>query len=1443
MIPVTVHVSSYRSVSLFDALTVGNDISDNRCSIMKNIKEIIALICCCNLVFPVPMAMAAPQGGKVVGGSAHIHQSGATTTINQSSNRAVINWNSFDIGKNETVRHNMPSANSAGLHRVVGGGGASQIMGQLQSNGNVYLVNPAGVVIHKGARIDANSFTATSRDISNDNFMKGNMVFDKPGRPDAEVINQGTISVKENGLAALVAPTVRNDGVIAGKLAKVALASGDSTWKLDMHGDDLITFTVDEKDVDTLHAVDGTPLAGVENSGSIKAEGGVVVLTAAQLDGIVGSVVNSGEVSAASAELKGGKIVFKGAGSGVDIVNTGTVDASSAVADGGSVRMDTDGKVRSSGLIAATGGQKGGKVVVTGKDVALTGKAKIDVSGNKGGGTALVGGNALGKGPERNAQTTKVEKDATIVADARTKGDGGQVVVWSDEKTNFDGTITARGGSDGGNGGKVETSGKSLKVGDSARVDTRASKGIHGQWLLDPMDFVIAASGGDMSGSELSAMLEKTNIEIKVTDDGSIGNGDIFVNDNITWSASTNLKFQSLRDIWVNSEIKTSGNNSELCFNAQRDIILNNNIYINGNNSSLIIEPNMGEYKIYAGRVIMSGESPYLSIYRNTYKVIQSAQELMDIPFGIYSYYALGKDIDFRQENIDGNIHPIGYSNNINSADVFSEFDGLGNSIINFNLQTKDYAPGFTQEGDTTYLSGCASPFCNFRQISNLTIKNAYIKVNKGFPVVFASLLTASNSGIIKNVHVDGIIDLEDASIHTAGLSAINYGEIINSSSSSKITLSAKNNYSTNLGGIVATNLGKIKSSSCYADIDLGWYNSSSSAHTNAIGGFVGEAGGEIYDSYAIGSIKGYTQGYPGAFVGELSGKIYNSYSAMKIDSNTSNVCGGFAGLVYSSDTIISNCYWDHSICDLDKGIYIMVWGEKDFDIISLSTEQMHKQSSFKGWDFNNIWIIDEGSSYPLLRVANAHKMPDPDPGTDPGTDPDPTPTPEIPTPVKEPDPLYIKDDKTYWIMKDGDRITTNRDGNNVVIRNDEEFVIPDDTIFVVYIDSDDKNNNTHLEVDKDINSGDSKDKLDINHGLNESPEDRINRLVREIKNSVDQSMDSLYDELYGLLRESIENVESASDNALKNIKDQLKFTPLSFGTSKNLPDGVYEAIAEAIFDAMGASKVEKYSDDLNEFNRQLYSMVKNGSLNKNYITKIDGVTYTINLQGFLYGGVGFSGNSVKWKDTKNKIHSGYVYWASSPSEAMAAISEYCVAVSKINTKAWKEAASYFLTGTPNSKIVDFGSKIVEALCDTNAGKALAETIGTEFKKEYKSGFFGLGNTFKEFVKQLPGGEKIIKVAETISKTKDACANLVDNINNFKNNFDKLGDGTNDIVDMVDLLNNNYNFSTMEINNLSRKMQELDNAISQAKTEKLNDLPEYKRQTVDEIYAEHNQRQ
>lgn len=931
---------------------------------MKNIKEIIALICCCNLVFPVPMAIAAPQGGKVVGGSAHIHQSGATTTINQSSNRAVINWNSFDIGKNETVRHNMPSANSAGLHRVVGGGGASQIMGQLQSNGNVYLVNPAGVVIHKGARIDANSFTATSRDISNDNFMKGTMVFDKPGRPDAEVINQGTISVKENGLAALVAPTVRNDGVIAGKLAKVALASGDSTWKLDMHGDDLITFTVDEKDVGTLHAVDGTPLAGVENSGSIKAEGGVVVLTAAQLDGIVGSVVNSGEVSAASAELKGGKIVFKGAGSGVDIVNTGTVDASSAVADGGSVRMDTDGKVRSSGLIAATGGQKGGKVVVTGKDVALTGKAKIDVSGNKGGGTALVGGNALGKGPERNAQTTKVEKDATIVADARTKGDGGQVVVWSDEKTNFDGTITARGGSNGGNGGKVETSGKSLKVGDTAQVDTRASKGIHGQWLLDPMDFVIAASGGDISGSILAKNLENQNVVINSTDGQGGNSGNIDIKDSIAWFSNFNLTLNASNAVNVHDDITLHGDYSSL--------------YIITSPGGTIYA-DTGKYNLHTGKITFLGKNNKYFINNNEYKLIHSIDELQHLDSN-YKFYAIANDIDASSTKVWNN-----GSGFIPLEDITGVLNGGNHTInelyINFPEKSSVGLIGWTR----------------LFSVNNLGLLNVDIT---GHSDVGGLIGTAFGADVrIKAIGITGKV---------AGIE--NVGGVLGSYNTTSGDISESYSYASvegdsNVGGFAG-----------YLNRGVwGSYSSGNVYGKNNVGGFVGYARGGSYSfSYSRGDILG-SPSIAGGFVGYAENSSFREcYSTGSLVLHGNNWKHGFIG--NCKNVIAYNCYVDiNSSNSTDDPL-------NGHGVFGVSTAYMKSGSVFSGYPW-----IEDGINYPELEIytfalngddnnPSTDPIPTPDPGTNPTPtpDPDPTPTPDPdPTPTPDPDPTPTPDPDT----------------------------------------------------------------------------------------------------------------------------------------------------------------------------------------------------------------------------------------------------------------------------------------------------------------------------------------------------------------------------------------------------------------------------------------------
>lgn len=559
-------------------------------------RQLLAISLCLSLVLTPAVILAAPQGGRVVGGSATISAEGAATTIRQTSDRAIINWNSFDIGRAESVTHTMPSPGSAGLHRVVGGGGPSQIQGKLESNGSIYLVNPAGVVLHKGAQVNVGGFTATTRDIADENFMKGNMVFDRPGQAGAAIVNKGSITVRESGLAALVAPTVRNEGVIAARLGKVALASGDAAWKLDLHGDDLVTFTVSDSDARTLHAADGTPLSGgVENSGSIRAEGGVVVLTASQLDGIVSSVVNSGEVSTASADGRGGGITFKGRGSAVAVRNAGSADASSKKGDGGSVRMTGDAAVVSSGRISATGGRKGGRAVVTGGEVALKSGSVTDASGAAGGGTVLVGGNAQGRGPERSARTAKVENGAVVRADAKADGDGGQVVVWSDGRTDFAGTISARGAGDG-RGGMVETSGRKLGIDAAARVDTSAPSGRRGRWLLDPEDFVIAASGGDMTGAALSAGLEVNDVTILGMSGRASSTGagrDIIIRDPVSWSSGSLLTLDAGRNVVVGADITATGNGGGLN----------------------IMTGSGGAFELANGaRVTLSGSSPRLAI-------------------------------------------------------------------------------------------------------------------------------------------------------------------------------------------------------------------------------------------------------------------------------------------------------------------------------------------------------------------------------------------------------------------------------------------------------------------------------------------------------------------------------------------------------------------------------------------------------------------------------------------------------------------------------------------------------------------------------------------------------------------------------------------------------------------------------------------------------------
>ena len=139
-------------------------------------------------------AMAAPSGGQVVGGSASISQIGNKTDIHQNSDKAILNWQSFDIDPAEHVEFHQPSSSAMALNRIKDTK-ASQINGKLTANGHVMLINPNGIVFGGGAQVDVGSLTASTADIDNDDFMAGKLDFKHAGKSDAAIINHGNITI------------------------------------------------------------------------------------------------------------------------------------------------------------------------------------------------------------------------------------------------------------------------------------------------------------------------------------------------------------------------------------------------------------------------------------------------------------------------------------------------------------------------------------------------------------------------------------------------------------------------------------------------------------------------------------------------------------------------------------------------------------------------------------------------------------------------------------------------------------------------------------------------------------------------------------------------------------------------------------------------------------------------------------------------------------------------------------------------------------------------------------------------------------------------------------------------------------------------------------------------------------------------------------------------
>lgn len=189
-----------------------------------------------SLMVATQAAHANPEGGTVEAGSATIVSVSPTdVTITQSTDKAIINWDNFDIGAGETTEFILPSSDSVTLNRDFSGD-PSEIYGTLISNGKLYLINRNGILFGSSAVVDVAGLVASTHDISSEDFLNGNYAFTISGDPTASVINQGKITIDDYGIGAFVAPHVRNDGVIVANMGKVSLASA-SGFAIDLYGD------------------------------------------------------------------------------------------------------------------------------------------------------------------------------------------------------------------------------------------------------------------------------------------------------------------------------------------------------------------------------------------------------------------------------------------------------------------------------------------------------------------------------------------------------------------------------------------------------------------------------------------------------------------------------------------------------------------------------------------------------------------------------------------------------------------------------------------------------------------------------------------------------------------------------------------------------------------------------------------------------------------------------------------------------------------------------------------------------------------------------------------------------------------------------------------------------------------------------------------------------
>ncbi|NQW81198.1 MAG: filamentous hemagglutinin N-terminal domain-containing protein, partial [Polaromonas sp.] len=906
------------------------------------------------------LAHAGPQGGAVVSGDGSIAKSGNTTTINQNSQNLSLTWQSFNVGKQEVVNFVQPSATAVAINRIYDTNG-SQILGQINANGQVYLINPNGILFGQGAQVNVGALVASTLDLTDDSLSSTTRVFS--GNGTGSVINQGTLNAvgsgSGGGYVALLGNTVINQGTITAPQGTVALGAASATT-LTFEGSSLIGMQIDQGVLDSL----------AENNGLIRANGGVVMMSAGARNELLASVVNNtGVLEARTVESHEGSITLLAGMSAGTVQVGGTLDASATSGGNGgfietsaaNVKFAEDAKITT----AATSGETGTWLI-----------DPTDFTIDEGGGTRTDSG--IG------ATTLSDALDDTNVhimtSDAANGSDEGDInvnaaVTWNAHKLtltahndiNINAVMTAnenasldlQPASKGGSGNVV--TGRNLDGSFKGRVDfleadrTTARSGT-GFLTIGENNYTVIGSV-----AQLQAMDANTHYAVG----SNIDNANVA----FTSIANFNRTFDGLGHTISNLAI-TGGVNTGLFGNTTGAMIQNIGLVggsVTGAAGTGALIGNMN-----AGTVNNSYSTASVSGDAGTGGLVGS---MVGAGGSIHDSYAKGA--------VKGD----------------AATGGLVGSLANSGDITNSYATGNV---NTTFAGAAGVGGLVGSSADSGDINNSYATGN----VTSTGAGTAGTGGLVGSSADSGTISdsFATGNVQNTGADGAGFGGLVGSSAASgnistSYAMGDVTSGGAGTGGLVGSNTsGAIFQSYAVGNVSGGGAGTGGLVGSNTLGtisesfaagnvtglgastgGLVGSNAitGKIHDTYAAGNVNVNGSGAgTGGLVGHNFGSINNSYAAGVVVGNADTV-GAFVG----SDVpgTVSNSFWK-----IPDGDAVKMTGTGTSSLISmgLTDDQLKTQANFTGsttangnnslaWDFSNVWTMPPSTAsyvYPIFK-------------------------------------------------------------------------------------------------------------------------------------------------------------------------------------------------------------------------------------------------------------------------------------------------------------------------------------------------------------------------------------------------------------------------------------------------------------------------------------------